>query len=162
MDWLFTHEKGICHVRVAGVVLKDHKILVQKEVGGGEYALPGGHLKFGETTEEALVREYREEIGAEIACKRLLWIEENFWRWNDRDAHNICFYYLAEFCEEDAVPDGFTPQGDNEEVVFGWIPVEEVPKITVYPQFLKEEIQNLADYPKHFVRREVAADGEIL
>lgn len=90
MDWLFTTEEGICHVRVAGILVRDGKLLVQND--GASYAIPGGHLRFGETTEEALIREFQEEMGISIVCGRLLWTEENFWRWGSRDAHNLGYY----------------------------------------------------------------------
>lgn len=153
MDWLFENETGICHVRVTGVLLKDHKLLVQKIKDQNEYALPGGHLQFGETLEEALVREYQEEIGAEIKCKRLLWTEENFWKWKGKDAHNIGFYYLIDLCEGAIIPDGFTPMRDNGSVVLGWVSIDDLEDKNIFPEFLKSEIKNLSDSPKHFVTR---------
>lgn len=77
-DWLFKTEEYICDVRTVGVLFKDDKILVQREADGNEYALPGGHIKIGETLEDGLVREFKEETNADIKCKRLLWTEECF------------------------------------------------------------------------------------
>ena len=36
-DWLFTTEEYICDLRVAAVLVKNNKILVQKEKIGNEY-----------------------------------------------------------------------------------------------------------------------------
>ena len=55
-DWLFADDKYICGLRTAGVVIKDNMILVQRDKDGNDYALPGGHIKIGETSEAALVR----------------------------------------------------------------------------------------------------------
>lgn len=154
MDWLFEMDNNICHVRVAGLLLRGNKVLVQKIKNKNEYALLGGHLKFGETTEEALVREYQEEIGVKIICKHLLWTEENFWKWNGKDAHNISFYYLIDLYEGTIIPDGFTPLIDNCNVVFGWVSIEELKDINIYPQFLKKEVHRLGECPKHFISRE--------
>ena len=93
-DWIFTTEEYICDLRVAAVLVKDNKILVQRDKDGSEYALPGGHVKIGETLEAGLIRETMEEMGVQIECKKLLWSEECFWEWNGRQAHNISFYYL--------------------------------------------------------------------
>jgi 8-oxo-dGTP pyrophosphatase MutT (NUDIX family) len=45
---------------------------MQNAEGDDGYAFIGGHAAFGETTDEPLVREFKEEIGADIKIKRLL------------------------------------------------------------------------------------------
>lgn len=40
---------------------------------------------------------------------------------------------------------------DNCNVVFGWMPIDEIQNVIIYPDFLKKEIYNLNEYPKHFV-----------
>lgn len=54
-DWSFTTEEYICDLRMVGVLIWDGKILVQRDRDGQEYALPGGHMKIGETLEDAWV-----------------------------------------------------------------------------------------------------------
>lgn len=153
MDWLFKTEEGIYHVRIAGILIKDGKLLAQKD-SSGAYALPGGHLRFGETTAEALVREFQEELDMEIICGRLLWTEENFWRWGDRDAHNLCYYYLVQLPEGSALPEAGAVMKDNGSVVFDWLPIESLDGVTIFPKFLKTEIARLDDTPKHFISRD--------
>ncbi len=41
-DWLFKADEYTCHLRAVGVLVKDGKVIVQRERNGGEYALPGG------------------------------------------------------------------------------------------------------------------------
>ena len=96
-DWIFRTDEYICDLRTVGVLVRDGKLLVQRDRDGSEYALPGGHVKIGETTADGLVREYKEETGADIQVEKLLWTEECFWEWNGTQAHNIAFYYLIEF-----------------------------------------------------------------
>ena len=154
-DWLFTGDGYICDLRTVGVLIRDDRILVQRDKGGNEYALPGGHVKIGETTVEGLIREYKEETGAEIKCGRLLWTEECFWNWNGRTAHNIAFYYLIDLCEDSDIPDRdeFVPHKDNCDVLIGWMPIANLKNITIYPEFIKKEIYDLNGSPKHFVTR---------
>lgn len=151
-DWLFETDKYICGLRVAALIVRDNKVLVQKEKGSDDYALPGGHAKAGETLTDALIREISEEAGITIECRRLLWSEECFWKWNGKKAHHIVFYYLAGLCENSAIPeDEFIPQRDNCNVLIGWMPIEQLKSITIYPEFLKDEIFHLNESIKHFI-----------
>ena len=88
-DWFFKEKDFVCGFRSVGVLVRDNKILVQKNKNGDEYALPGGHVKIGETSQVSLVREYKEETGADIICDRLIWVDESFWTWlGERRAHH--------------------------------------------------------------------------
>jgi A/G-specific adenine glycosylase len=67
-----THRPPTPHYEVvAGVIWKNEKILIdqRKPEGllGGLWEFPGGKLEKGETLEEALAREVREELGIEIS-----------------------------------------------------------------------------------------------
>ena len=154
-DWIFATDNAVCDLRTVGVLIRDNKLLVQRDREGNEYALPGGHVKIGETTEEALIREFKEETDADIKCVRLLWTEECFWEWNRKQAHNISFYYLIELCDGSDIPNisEFVPHKDNCNVLIGWVPIEQLNIITIYPEFLKNEIDRLNDLPKHFVSK---------
>ena len=154
-DWIFTTEEYTCDLRVAAVLVKDNKILVQRDKDGNEYALPGGHVKIGETLEAGLIRETMEEMGVQIECKKLLWSEECFWEWNGRQAHNISFYYLIELCDGFEIPDTgeFVSQKDNCNVVLGWMPIDQIQNVTIYPEFIKKEIYHLDGPMKHFVSK---------
>ena len=143
-------------MRTVAVLVQDGKILVQRDRDGQEYALPGGHIKISETLEAGLIREFKEETGADITCIRLLWTEECFWEWNGRKAHNLAFYYLVEVQDEDAFPyqEDFVSQKDNCNVVLGWMPLEKLENVVVYPRFLKQEIHHLDGPMKHFVSKD--------
>ncbi len=154
-DWLFKTGEYTCHLRTVGVLVKDGKVLVQRERDGEEYALPGGTVKTGETTQETLIREFKEETGADIRIQKLLWTEETFWEWNGNKVHGIEFYYLAEAVAGCEISDNgeFVSQKDNCNVLLGWMPIEELKNITIYPEFVKEEIVYLNGPSKHFVSR---------
>jgi 8-oxo-dGTP pyrophosphatase MutT (NUDIX family) len=69
----------------------------------------GGGIEFGERSQDAVVREIREELGARIVSPRLLGVLENIFTFEARDHHEVVFVYEAELedrslLEKDALP----------------------------------------------------------
>ena len=59
-------------VAVGAILIKEHRILLVKrknEPGKGEWAIPGGSVKLGETLQEAVEREILEETGLRVKAK---------------------------------------------------------------------------------------------
>jgi mutator protein MutT len=75
------------HVVKAGVLVDNGKVLIAKRKAGslaeGTWEFPGGKLEPGETSNECLIREYKEEldIGIEVLEK----IGEVFHKYDDYD-----------------------------------------------------------------------------
>lgn len=60
---------------VIGIVSKDEKILMIKRArveGDLEYTFPGGKVELGETKEQAVIREVKEETGINVKVKKIL------------------------------------------------------------------------------------------
>ena len=154
MDWLFKNENHIYSLRVAGVTVHNNCLLVQREKGNYVYAIPGGHVRIGETLADALIREYSEEMNFSIYSTRLLWTEECFGSWSGFSNHTITFYYLIELLGNyDFIENSFHPHNDNQELEYGWVPLEQLEEIEIYPDFIKQEIHVLDHTPKHFITR---------
>ncbi len=154
-DWLFSADTYICDIRTVGVLVKNNKILVQRDKDCNEYALPGGHIKIGETLEDGLRREYKEETGIDIKINHMLWSEECFFELNGRQVHNIAFYFLIEESDGFGISDigEFVSHKDNCNVVIGWMDIDHIQNVIIYPEFLKNEIHNLNGQIKHFVSK---------
>ena len=60
-----------------GVCIRDGKILLCLPKDRSYSYLPGGHIEFGETGREALVREMKEETGLEATAGELLGVVES-------------------------------------------------------------------------------------
>ena len=60
-----------------GVCFKEGKILLCRAKGGSTTYLPGGHIEFGETGRQALVREVKEELGLDAQTGKFLGVVEN-------------------------------------------------------------------------------------
>ncbi len=48
--------------KAGGILIQDRKILVTRAKGKTQYFAPGGKIQSGETAEEALIRELKEEL----------------------------------------------------------------------------------------------------
>ena len=151
-DWIFSY-------RVAGIAVHGGKVLLQKPTNENTFAFPGGHVSFGETNEETLLREFKEETGAEISVGELKWVGEVFFDWGKSPCHQICLYYLVEIVDENTPKDGSFIgkehlEGRGFDLEFHWIPIEELSEMEVYPTNAKELLKSLDKGVKHFIYKE--------
>lgn len=159
-DILFKTADYIFSYRVGGVLIHNGKVLMQNAEGDTGYAFIGGHVAFGETTAETLVREFKEEIGADIKIEKLLMVSENFFPWDNRPCQQINLYYLISLKDETQIPldRNFKAIDDlgNERIELNmcWIPLEDIPNKSIYPPQAKEYIMNLPNEIVYFVYKE--------
>lgn len=152
-DWVFSY-------RVAGICVQNGKVLLQTTTGEDRsFAFPGGHVTFGETNAETLVREFKEEIGADIRVGDLKWVAEVFFPWGKKPCHQICLYYMIDILNPEIPRDGIFLakehlEGRNFELEYHWIPLEKVEGLEVYPTQTAQLLQKLDEGVQHFVYEE--------
>src|SRR5579859_6027483 len=80
-------------IRVAGILVKDGQILVVRHEKQGRvyWLLPGGGVEFSETAEEALVREFKEEVGLDIEVGKLVFVHDSIPPDRHRQVLNLYF-----------------------------------------------------------------------
>ncbi len=84
---------------VAAIILKDGKVLATQRGYGqwkGWWEFPGGKIEPGETQQQALVREIREELDADISVGRLLKTIE----WDYPDFHLTMHCFVCSLTSE--------------------------------------------------------------
>ena len=63
---------GRFRIGVFAIVYRGDKVLLARRRDSGWWNLPGGGLELGETVDEGIVREVREETGLQVAVQRLV------------------------------------------------------------------------------------------
>ena len=116
----------------------------------------GGRIKFGETSEEAVVREVFEETGIKMEVDRLGFIHENYF-YGDAESNLGKLIYEVSYFYYMKVPDDFEPEcmsmtEDDHEEFLRWIDIDD--PIKYYPEFFRGELLHPEDGVKHFVTDE--------
>ena len=159
MDILFHTEEYVFSYRVAGICIQNEKVLLQKPTNDTAFAFPGGHVAFGETNAQTLVREFQEEIGVDISVGALKWVGEIFFPWGNKPCQQICLYYIVDVKSDDIPLEGRfigkeQMEGRNFDLEFHWVPVAELKNIEVYPTNVVELINQMNDGVQHFIYKE--------
>jgi len=140
--------------RVAGVALCQGHVLLHRSPHEEFWTLPGGRCEMREQGADALQREMREELNADVTVPRLLWIVENFFDYGGRNCHEIGLYFIMQFTEEPPVGWGtgdFPGREGDEELIFRWYPLDRLHETAIYPTFLSERLLRIPDTLEHVV-----------
>lgn len=78
MDISFKTGNEKFNYRVCAMIISDGKILAMQDERTPYYYLPGGRVAIGETAENAVIREIREELGVTPKIVRPVWLNQAF------------------------------------------------------------------------------------
>lgn len=123
-------KKGIDFIGVgvgAVIVDKSNNVLLlkrKKDPESGKWSIPGGTVEFGETIENAIVRELREELNVEAEIISLLGVTNHII--NVENKHWVSPAFLVKI--KSGIPENMEP--DSHESM-DWFPMEDLPEITI-------------------------------
>jgi len=124
-----------------GVPRREDELLLSRLHEDGEpfYRPIGGAIEFGESSDEALAREFEEELDVEVVEAELLETLENSFTFEGQQGHEIWFLYevaLAESWpyERDAFEGREPEAGETYSAV--WKSIDSFDGVTVYPEHL--------------------------
>ncbi len=147
MDVSIRTPNAAFNYRAAAIIVHDGRLLVMWDEGIAHGYLPGGRIHLGETAEDALARELREELDIPLPDHRLVFMAESFFRLMEADCHEVCLYSLmAAPAELLARGDAFTRREGREIHHFRWVRFAELAHMSFFPVFLKERIFSLPDH----------------
>ena len=120
-----------------GLAIKDGKILASegydKTKNQHFYRCLGGGIEFLEKSEDALKREFKEEINADISIKEFFGVSENIFTYERKNGHELIFFYSVEIKDSD-YKDVYNIIDETDSVA-RWIDIEDVKsgKTILYP-----------------------------
>ena len=133
-------------IRVAGIVPVDngfifmHRKKVKRNKDYEEYyTFPGGHSENGETLEEGVIREIKEEFGIKVkVIKKLYELENN--KLNMKEYFFLCEYIEGKFGTGDGEEFFNNPEyKDSGEYIPEIMKKEDISKIVLLPPEIKEK-----------------------
>lgn len=149
-------DDGVLNIRVGAIIQKEDKFLMVENDRFDHMYSVGGRIKFGETAEEAVVREVFEETGVTMEIDRLGFIHENFFTGassmtSGNLVHELSFFFYMKVPENfEPVSKSFVEGSEKEHLV--WITADHPKKY--YPEFFKTELAHPSMEIKHMVTRQ--------
>ncbi|KAG8366548.1 hypothetical protein BUALT_Bualt17G0091300 [Buddleja alternifolia] len=100
-------------VAVVVFLLNRYKVLLgrrRSSVGRDTFALPGGHLEFGESFEECAAREVKEETGLDINKIEYLTVTNNVHANASKPLHIVAIFMRAFLAQPNQMPQNVEPE----------------------------------------------------
>lgn len=158
MDLTFHTNQGCFNYRVGAVILRDGKLLLMHNDKEDIYYTVGGRVQFGESTQEAILREVREELAIELEIDRPLCFHESFYVYEltGEVVHEIAVYYLMKNTPalERIHCTSVTALGAPE--TLHWVPVAELRNHHAVPTTLFDRLDSLTGGMRVVTEREAA------
>ena len=155
-DMCVACDEGLLNIRVGAIIMKDGKLLMVGNERADYLYSVGGRIKFGETAEEAIVREVFEETGVKMEIDRLGFVHENYFYGNASSnrgklIYEISFYFYMKVPRDFApVSESFAEDDSREHL--SWVSLDE--DVKMYPEFFRTELKHPANTVKHFIKDE--------
>lgn len=112
-------DEGI-RVLASVAILRGKNVLLikeQEEPYNGQWVLPQGYVKQGETVRDAALREVREELGVVIELGTLVGVYDDSVQENTRPIHYVIVAYLGR------MKDGGEPKPTTEAIDSAWVDI---------------------------------------
>ena len=138
-DMCVACDDGILNIRVGAIIMQGRKILMVGNERADYLYSVGGRIQFGETAEEAIVREVLEETGVKMEVDRLGFVHENYFYGDAPSKQGKLVYEISLFfymkVPRDFVPVSVSFTEDNSKEYLRWVSLDENGKM--YPEFFR-------------------------
>jgi len=132
----------------SAVVVEEGRILLAKRTDSGQWTIPGGGMKPGETIAEAAIREVEEETGVEVEVLSLVGIYSNpnhvveYGDGEVRQQFSVCFA-----CQ----PIGGELTTSDETTDIGYFSPDEIERMDIHPSIRLRVGHYLKRWPEPYI-----------
>ena len=150
-------EKGIFKYRVSGALIVNNKILALRMMNNDFYCLPGGHVALGEFSNDAVEREFEEEVKTDVTVKAPIAIIESIFDRKDKvRVHEVGITYVLQQVGDLKIPfEDYDivelDDGMEKSLHFKWIDLDDIANYDFRPAVLKEQLSKKDFELKHYI-----------
>ena len=124
------------NIRVGIIIRYNESVFIELSKLGYNSVIPGGRIKLGEKSIDALIREIREEMGFIIKKDRLLFVKimENFYTLDNIKVHELFFIYEYSISNKEYnILTKITNNKDNINSYFKFVDYKDLDTINLLP-----------------------------
>ena len=142
----------VFNVKACGIVIKNKKILLVNKKGTDYLSFLGGSIDFNEQSQDAVIRAFKEQTGANIKANRLIYIVENFYNIDNKRVHEYIFVHMmVDTRNEIKVTDEEKPLINDPDLSYKWYDTEKIEELNIKPDLFGGRIGVLPVEPEHMV-----------
>lgn len=155
MDLSLNIENYKLNIRAAAVIIHNNKILVHRNINENHCTLPGGRIAIGESSEQTVKREIKEEMGKETKIIEYIGTIENFFEMNQKKYHEILFIHKLEFTNEEDQKIDYTMKNieGKEYLKYEWLELDKIDNYNIVPKCLKNILKS-PNFPIHIINED--------
>ncbi|MDE6583599.1 MAG: NUDIX domain-containing protein [Clostridia bacterium] len=155
VDISFSVENSRFNFRVMAFICYKDNMLLSSADGIDFCNMPGGRVKMGESTLEAIKRELYEELDLVEINPKLIAVYENFFTWKEKDVQELDFIYkidvdeiqfkrLENFCVKDST--------NNERT--HWVKKSQLKDVVCLPEIIYDVFDLKTDRIFHGIKKD--------
>ena len=156
-DIQFEKNDYMFNYRVAIVVKKDNKILIQRDTRAKHITLPGGRCELGESTADTAIREFKEETGIDTEIVKGLGMIENFFTssFNGKKYHEILMIQEVKMIDKELYNKNVINNIEEKKkdfLTYEWLEIDKLKENNFKPEIIVNIIKS--NYFIHYINKE--------
>ncbi len=148
------------------IIIRDNHLLITKWKDSFSFLI-GGRVDFGEPIEESVLREVFEETKMVGKINKLIYFNENIFKFKEIEHHEFGWYYLVDI-EDWKINIGDVIQNpDATQLTIQFVPIDRLNEYELYPSFLvdylpKDALNRFSNAPRHIYSNALMSPKQII